>query len=167
MTRLLLFVYVLLLIGSAWGCSSGDNPRAKNKSEMPPEAEKALQEATEIELISLHPFRSKGEPAPPDSIYGFKILGQTTIKDPATKAKLIAEFKAGVVEHDGSVTPCFHPRHAIKLTHDGLKYVFVICFECSQVLWSIDSLQKETFLISGAPQSTFDEILTKANVPLP
>ncbi len=162
MTRLLLFAYVVFLFATAWGCTDGSNKPAKYKGEMPPEAEKALQEATEIELLSLHPYRSKGEPAPPDSLNGFKILGTTTIKDNATKAKLITEFKAGVTEHNGIVEHCFNPRHAIKVSYDGQQYVFVICFECSQVAWSIDSQQKVTFLISGSPQTTFDEILKKS-----
>ena len=163
MLRILLLVGIASTFAGMLGCSSG--------TRLPPDATIALQEATSFELLSLDPLQSQ-DPDQRDSLteadhlHGWIVRGSTTIQDSNTRATLVSRFAAGVAEHNGLVAACFNPRHAIRLIHDGKTHVFVICFECAQVEWHIDGQRATGFLISTSPQSLFDEVLQKANVPL-
>jgi hypothetical protein len=42
----------------------------------------------------------------------------------------------------------------------------VVCFMCAQVQVYVDGKQEETILISTTPRATFNDVLTKAGVPL-
>ena len=163
MLRILLLVGIASAFAGVPGCSSG--------TRLPPDAMIALQEATALELLSLDPQQSQ-DPNRRDSLteadrlHDWIVLGSTTIQDSNTQATLVSRFAAGVAEHNGMVAACFNPRHAIRLLHDGKTHVFVICFECAQVEWYIDGQRTKGFLISTSPQSLFDEVLQKANIPL-
>jgi hypothetical protein len=125
----------------------------------------ALEKAGQIELYSLDPDR--GEEKPKDGFHGWKVLGQTTVKNADTLKALVAAFKKGVAENDGIVAGCFNPRHGIRVTHDGKTFDFVICFECYQVEVYIDGKKVKGFLVTRSPQKAFDKVLKDAGVPLP
>lgn len=150
------FVIAMLSLALG-GCSA---------SSFPTSAEQALQESASFELLSLSPDPDTGSAADED-FHGWKVLGSTTIRDADTRAELIARFKSGVDENDGTVAECFNPRHGIRVVHDQQVHEFVICFECYQVKWFIDGEEREGFLISPSPQPTFDEVLREADIPLP
>jgi hypothetical protein len=166
MTRQLYIVCIVSMLTYIVGCSSENKKSSRKPNALPPEAAKALHNADEIELLSLEPYRPKDKPFT-DGLFGYKILGTTTITDPATKTKLIADLNDGVAGHNGKVAECFNPRHALKCNHTGQNHVFMICFECSRIAWYIDGKFKELLFTSESPQPAFDEILKKANVLLP
>ena len=151
----------------ALGCDSTTNESNQTeKTSLPKKAAKALEESASFKVYSLDPDRLALE-SDEKGLHGFRVLGQTTVKDMNSRKKMIAALNTGVAKHDGSVADCFNPRHGIKVAIDGETHEFVICFECHQVQWYIDGNETKGFLISKSPQPTFDKILKAANVPLP
>ena len=132
---------------------------------IPTDAGLAIEDATEFELFSLDPFPEKRANRK-RNFRRWSILGSTIIKDQETRERLIAEFKTAVADHRGGADKCFNPRHGIKVVHEGSTHEFVVCFECFQVRWYIDGVEKSGFLISDSPQASFDTVLTDAKVPL-
>ena len=159
MNRSLLFITSLVFVLSV-GCSS----------KLPPDVEQALDNPKTFKLFSLSPRRSVPglEALAEDSeeFHGWRILGSKEIKDVDVRSKLIAAFKTGVAENNGTVADCFNPRHGIRVTHKGKAYDFVICFECYQVKCYMDEKATEDILISSSPQAVFDKILADLKLPL-
>ena len=131
-----------------------------------PEATAALQNAAEIELISLEPDERKYNPAKPGAFHGWEVLGRTTLKVAEDRGKLVEAFESGIEESDGTVASCFAPRHGIAVQHDGKKHEFVICFQCQSFEWHVDGKLEKGQPITSSPQVAFDELLTKAGVNL-
>jgi hypothetical protein len=132
--------------------------------DIPADSLKALINAERYELLSLDPERS--ETPPVDAFRGWRVLGRTVIDDVATRKGLCAALRSGAREKDVSPAACFEPRHGIRVTRSGTTTDFVICFACSQVQVFEGDQKKHGFLVSGAPQSTFDEVLRAKSVPL-
>ena len=132
---------------------------------IPPSALEALTKSKTFELYSLNP--QEPPPKDGDKFHDWQILGSTKLD--AEKAKvLVTALQAGVAENsDGIVAVCFHPRHGIRVVIDGKTHDFVICFECYQISWFIDSERQKGFLTTGTPQAKFDAVLKEAKVPLP
>lgn len=133
---------------------------------MPEEAKQALQNAESFEFYSLHPDRLKEE-TDNETFHNWKVLGKTTIEAEETRNTLINAMVKGVNASDGSVAGCFNPRHGIRVKHKGKTHDFVVCFECLQIQWFVDSEKQNGFLTTESPQRTFDKILKEADVPLP
>jgi len=140
----------------------GAAARAENK--IPDDVKAVLDKAEKFELISLDPGRD-GE-KPKDGFHGWKVLGQTEVKDADTRKKLVAALEKGVKENDGRVAACFNPRHGIKATHDGKTVELVICFECLSISGWTDG-EPFSVLTSRKAEETFNKTLTDRNVPLP
>ena len=136
-----------------------------NADKIPNELQAALEKAEQFEVFSLSPRRPKDKPR--DTFHGWEVLGKTTVKDARTRTGLLTTFKKGVEENDGKAALCFNPRHGIRVFRDGKTTDFVICFECFQVQTYEGKERREGFLITASPQTTFDEVLRKAGVPLP
>ncbi len=130
---------------------------------IPSEHRAVLEQAEEIEVLSLMPDDLSERP--PDGYHGFKVLGKTTVNDAGDRKRLVTSFENGV-HIDGVPFQCFNPRHDIRATHDGQTVDFVICFECSYVQTFLNGVQGRTFAITNSPAASFDEVLKKANVPL-
>jgi hypothetical protein len=143
---------VLVVVWACW-----------DKNGIPAEHRAILEQAEEIEVLSLMPDHLSDPP--PDGYHGFKVLGKTTVNDAAARKRLVTSFEKGV-DIDGTPFRCFNPRHGIRATHDGQTADFVICFECSYVQTFLNGAQGRTFAISNSPAAAFDEVLKKANVPL-
>lgn len=138
------------------GCSKSD-PSAPTFA--------ALEAAEQYELLSLDP--TELSTAPPDHFHGWRILGRTSIADPATRKKLNDALRSGVIASDGAVARCFDPRHGLRLTQGGRTTDLVICFHCEQAHVFIDGKRSERVLTTTAsPQSTFDGELQAAGIPL-
>jgi hypothetical protein len=127
---------------------------------MPRAASESLDRADRYELLSLYPYLSENE------FYNHRVLGRTTVSDPATRKKLNAGLRAGARESDGSRMACFSPRHGIRVTERGRVTDFVICFECRQVRVYRDGVNVASFLTSASPQGVFDDVLRREGVPL-
>jgi len=124
-----------------------------------------LDQAGRIEVLSLDPKRPDEKPI--DDFHGYRVLGKTTIDDPATRRKLVVAFKQGVEENGGAVAGCFNPRHGIHVAQDGKTADFVICFECYSIaLYESGTPSDRQILTTGSHQPVFDDILEKAGVPL-
>ena len=148
---------LILLFVATSGCT---------EEKIPPAANAALEQATSMELLSLHPDPRKAE-GEEEKFHEWKILGKTVIDEEETLKPLIDRFRKGVNENEGIVAGCFNPRHGIRLTHDDKVHEFVICFECYQVKWYVDGESKAGFLITDSPAAAFNGVLRDADVPLP
>jgi hypothetical protein len=151
------------------GCSpemGSNNPTTDREpeivNEIPRDANAALDWPARLELFSLEPSEDMSE----QGFHGWKVLGKTDVLNMAQRKPLVAAFRNGVEEHDGSVALCFWPRHAIRLRNGERTMEFVICFECLQVEVFRNGEPAEGFLISESPQQTFDACLKAAGVPL-
>lgn len=141
---------------------------------IPSSAAAELENPDSVELISIDPLPIEALPPQQRStaanLRGYRILGQTRITDPSVQRRLIRSFKWGarlnyVPFFMGSA--CFSPRHAIRVTHGQSTTDFMICFECGHVeVYRDQPKQGWKFDIIDFPESTFDEILRKADVPL-
>lgn len=149
------FVACVAALGCNWTITPPGPP-------MPAPAAAALDGAETFELLSLSPEALK-EP-PEDAFQRWKVLGSTTVTDPAVRTRLITAFKQGVQASDGTVAGCFNPRHGIRVTTKGVTTEFVICFECLQVQVNSGGTGS-SFLTTASPQVVFNEVLDAAGVP--
>jgi hypothetical protein len=145
----------------------------KLRSGIPAELMAALKQAEQFELMSLDPEHAKIKEArtgqvSSDTVHAWVVLGRTVIDDSETREKLIAALEAGAKENRGMYAACFNPRHAIRVKRQGEVIDFVICFECLAVNVYEGGSEKHTmhFAISPTPQPVFDDVLTKAGIPL-
>jgi hypothetical protein len=158
---LLLFVYGIV------GCSSDEKGSAFKTSKLPSAAKSILENADQIELVSLDPGNSKRDESPPKGDYfGWKELGRTVITDADIRAKVVSSVEKGIAEV-GRPAKCFDPRHAIHASYGDKSVDIIICFHCSQDLVYLDNQEQRPYLpISASPESVLDKILTETNVPL-
>jgi hypothetical protein len=132
---------------------------------LPRVASKTLDRAETYELLSLSPERA--DAATPGLFHGFRVLGQTTITDRGTQARLNHALARGVESLFTNRPRCFNPRHGIRATVAGQTTDFVICFECEQVQVWRDGERIGDWSTAASPQPIFDEALRQAGVELP
>ena len=135
----------------------------EKENKIPDNVRTILEKAEKFEVLSLSPERLKEKPK--DDFHGWRVIGRTTVAA-ADREKLVAAFKKGVADNDGTVAACFNPRHGIRVTHDGKTADFVICFECLQVHAYLGDKDEKGFLVTQSPQAAFDTVLKTAKVPL-
>jgi hypothetical protein len=131
-----------------------------------------LEKASSFELYSLEPradpntYKVDFDPnGPGERLHGWRVLGKTTVTDESTRRKLIDALKDGM--SDVTVTKCFWPRHAIRRIDNGNPVDLLICFECGNVeLYRDGKRVGKTEGVASSLQSTFDEVLRDAGVPL-
>ena len=156
--RAAVLALAVLFAAASLGC-------AAEKNAIPDDLRAALENADQFELLSLDPKPSAEKPR--DGFHGYKVLGQTVVKDADARKKLVDALKKGVAEHDGRVADCFNPRHGIRVTQGGKTAELVICFECYQAHAYLGDKETKGFLLTASPQATFDGVLRDAKVPLP
>jgi hypothetical protein len=148
---------VLLIFGNA-GCTG------QKSKPLPSNASSFLQEADQIELLSLDP-RQSDNGSLKDGFHGWKVLGKTMIENADTKKSVISALERGFAE-GSNPAKCFNPRHAIHASHNEKTVDIIICFECRQFLIYLDNQQGEYLLIGASPEPVLDKALTEANVRL-
>jgi hypothetical protein len=154
------------------GCNGHTSPSAPNwdgklSDKFPEQVRTALEQAQEFELLSLDP-KHRDESAPTE-FYRRRVVGKTTIKDAATRNRLLGAFDASVrADKDKTGAGCFNPRHAIRVQHSGKTFYLVICFHCANVyIYADDDLEHQDYIQTDmSPLSVFDEVLKAAKVPL-
>jgi len=124
------------------------------------EARRVLENAREIELVSLTPQRAG------DGYFGYQVLGRTSVKDPARARALIGEFRKSVEANGGWVAACFNPRHGLHASHEGNTVDLVICFECAQTRVYLNGKSDRGVLNTGHGADAFNAALREANVAL-
>ena len=135
------------------------------EEKIPSDAREALLSAEDFFYFSVDPNRLENIP-PDEALHGWKILGKASIEDKGTRTKLIGALRKGIEANDGKVAACFNPRHAIRVTHDGKTYDFVICFECFSISYYIDGARQKGILVTDSPRTVFNEILKELGLPL-
>lgn len=129
---------------------------------IPSDAAEVLRNADSFELLSIDPERGRDD----DDFRGFKVLGRTSVTDPATRERLYQSLQFGARWNLPLPAMCFNPRHGIRATAGGKTVDLVICFECKQVnVWHGDSLVT-TFMVGQSPAPEFDQVLRDAGLPL-
>jgi hypothetical protein len=130
-------------------------------------AKSGLEQATELELVSLHPYMPEGV----SSFDQREVLGVVRISDAKTRQLLLSALDKDVrkwEEEWGS--ECFDPRHAIRFEHEGKKYSVVICFDCNNIVVYVDGKYQPqlNFFTAGSPVTlqVFNALLTAGKVPL-
>jgi hypothetical protein len=155
---------VLLAVAVA-GCSSS--------SSSPHDEVRQLAKAGSFELYSLEPLADPNtyemdyDPnGPGERLHGWRVLGKTTVSDEAPRLELIEALKEDL-KRQGPNARCFYPRHAIRRTDNGKPVDLLICFECGNIALYRDGKRVGGYgNVGGNVQSTFDEALRKAGVPL-
>ena len=135
---------------------------------MPRDAATALRNGTDLQLISLDP--ELRDPWPnPDGFHGWAVLGSTAIDSLPSRSILLDALDTGVAEVNAmtGMFACFDPRHGLRVTHNGRRHDFVICFECAAIRWYVDDTLTQTIAVSGSPQKAFDQALRDASIELP
>ena len=98
-----------------------------------------------------------------------RILGQTNVKDVATRARLVDALHQGMKGNWSFGIMCFSPHHGIRAQNKNGKYLdLVICFECQKIENHTNTLAK----IAGVnttqePLEIFNQALKAAGVPAP
>lgn len=134
--------------------------RTAQTDEIPTELRTVLEKAEQVELLSLGLGEVVGE-----GFHGVKVLGRTTVKDAATRRRLVTAFEQGVAARRKGSGLCLPPRHGLRATHEGKTADFIICFECFGVLGLLGD-ETTAFAITETPQEVFDAVLKAAKVPL-
>ena len=146
---------VLLIAAGVWWWLSPAMPRV---------AWNALNSADSYQLFSINPQHADSPDRGP-TFYGNPVLGSMEVNDPAVRAKLNSALDGGAGDKR-SPFACFEPRHGIRVRHAGVTTDFVICFQCGWVHVNHGDTSVATFVTSDSPQAVFDDVLTKAKVPL-
>jgi hypothetical protein len=132
------------------------------EGKIPGKSKAILERADQFQLLSLEPgFQRESKP---DDFHGYKVLGDTPIRDAETRKRIVAAFEKGIAENSGMIAACFNPRHGISATRNGQQADFVICFECAQ--FHVYGVDHGTFLVDGSPRELFDQVLRDAQIPL-
>jgi hypothetical protein len=168
-------LHLRLVLGIAALLSAGcrDAGRVSGSSGGPtdkiPASERiALEQAAEMELLSLEPPDAPGvRPEAKADFHGCEILGRTRVRDAAVRKELVAALEEAARDNRGEAAACFNPHHALRVTTGGRTLDFVICFECLQVRVYAGETSEEGFLITDRPRSLFDRVLRDAGVRLP
>ncbi|MDB5390190.1 MAG: hypothetical protein JWM11_5836 [Planctomycetaceae bacterium] len=122
-----------------------------------------LDSSSEFTLYSLEPAE---KPEKDVSLHDWKVLGKTTVKEPAERAKLLTALKKSVGQK-GDRAKCFYPRHAVSTKFEGKQIDLLICFQCGWVQVLVDGKYlPDDIETDKTAQKTLDEILSAAKVPL-
>ena len=156
------FAVVVTLLAAAGGCDKTSRPAAED---VVTAAVAAMGHAGSYELLSLDPTRATTRPAAGERFHGWRVLGRTTVGDPAARARLTDALRAGLRGDDALQATCFNPRHGVRVTDGDKTYELVICFECGNAL-AVESARGRSFSVSPSPQPVFDDVLSAAGVPL-
>lgn len=136
-------------------------------SELKQEFRDILLQATEFEIVALNPdWPTKESLADPETLHGYTVRGQATIRDRELRQELLDALGHGMRENDGMVAACFNPRHAIIAKHGDETCEVIICFECLTFQVWDGSEKIETVDLSETPRTTFDRVYTAAGLSI-
>jgi hypothetical protein len=93
---------------------------------------------------------------------------KTVVKKAAVRKQILAHLDKGISDSDGNGAKCFDPRHGIRAKRDGKTVDLVICIECGWIyVFRDEKAERQGVAITtGKPQTSFDEVLKEAEVPL-
>jgi hypothetical protein len=146
-------VLATVLLGSV--SASGGN-------KIPDNVQMVLDQADQIELLSLDPRVGKDKVK--DGFHGMQILGKTALKDADTRKKILTALKKGIEEKKEPVgTAAFYLRYALRATHEKTTVHLLISFDDSVIMVYVGE-NLEFVCTTASPQSAFDQVLRDAKV---
>ncbi|MFN0205355.1 MAG: hypothetical protein ACKVS6_03475 [Planctomycetota bacterium] len=139
---------------------------AQSKNVMPPMSQSILDHPDTMEILSLQPHIGPMKSTDPAfNYYGCRILGRVAVI--AEQDRVRKELRSLLAGWNGAVAACgFSPRHAIVAKKGADLLELLICFECGDLRIESPVGEAQYLHISERKAGVFDEILTKAGVPL-
>ena len=124
----------------------------------------------QLTLYSVDPdsayAREEKDPEGKELFHGYLVLGKIDVTDASQRREIMTALRDGFAQSDGSVYKCFDPRHAVRAVENGKTVDYLICFHCKQAEVH-EGNSHRVVPTTRDPQAKFNEILTKAGVPLP
>ena len=121
---------------------------------------KAILEAEQITLFAIEPFIPSDSPEKPPN---YLIRGQINL--PNEKNQWVLEtLQNAMINWNGALAACFHPRHQIEVVHSNTVWDIVICFSCSYVhIYRNKHFHSETLMAGPEP---FTKILAEHGISI-
>lgn len=99
--------------------------------------------------------------------HGFRILGQTTIRDEQQKQTFIDALYRAMAEADMTgMATCHMPRHGLRAIKGNRMVDATVCFKCGDVVFYEAGKASPEVAISNSFKPLFNRILIAAKVPL-
>jgi hypothetical protein len=117
-----------------------------------------------FEWASFIPISGKN-PSQQSMFHGYRILGQTEIRNEDVREHIRAIFDDGIASK-GFTAVCFSPRHGIRAVKNGQTLDILICFQCAQQEIFLNNKEVSGSHFGSIHQPELDAILSEANVPL-
>ena len=131
---------------------------------LPQDARRILEQADEIEVISVDVGGIHSERESAESFWKIPTLGKVRVTDEKVKTNLVNALFDGIATSDGE-SACFIPHHGLRAKRGTEVVELLICFQCRNFVGSAPSGEFEG-AISKLPHETFNTVLTSASVPL-
>jgi hypothetical protein len=133
---------------------------------LPPEVLKALNSPGEgAVLYSLKPRLADAEQIKAGKDFrGFILLGKTSLNAVQTAAATKEVINA-LKNFNGTVAPCFSPRHGLSIVYEKTRYDFLMCFECNRMAVYRNDDVISSPAITGSP-ARLNEMLKAAGLEL-
>jgi len=129
---------------------------------LPPDADKALHSATQVELYSLEPWFD--DDTKETKWHELVLLGRATLtaeKAKAAVAQIDAALKAGA----GKSAACVEPRQGLSVESAGHRYDFLLSYDCHSLEVYVDDKKAATLAAGGSPAG-INKLLAQAKLPL-
>lgn len=132
----------------------------------PANTRKVFENATTWTLFSIEP---KANEESKDAFHGHKILGQTTVKDVATCARLQKALYGAIADLDGEIASCFNPHHGLRATYKNQTVDLIVCFSCGTSYFYVGEERLPTAVApdSRDAEKVWNRVLESAGVDLP
>src|SRR5260370_11450786 len=142
---------IMMFVFGIAGGSSDEKGSAMRKYNLLTAAKSILENADQIELVSLDPGYSKRDESPPKGDYfGWKELGRTVITDADIREKVVSSVEKGIAEVGGPAK-CFFPRHAMHASYGEESLDIHLYFHFSPALVSLDNQNQRAHLPLTVP----------------
>lgn len=135
------------------------------KAAFPNNTKTIFDKSDKFTLLSLDPSWDSLYTTGNNIFHGFRILGQTEVKDNHVRQQLRRLYYDGLADTHFSAA-CFNPAHGIRTVKDGRTLDLLICFDCALVRVVVNGEKHGDVHWGSTQRAAFDEVLAKANVPL-
>ncbi len=139
--------------------------QAAIKNAFPANTRSVFDKSDQFILLSLDPSWDSLGTTGKNIFHGFRILGQTAVKDRQVRQELRRLYYDGLADAHFSAA-CFNPAHGIRAVKGRNVLDLLICFHCSQVKVVANGQEHGYVHWGSSHRAAFDEVLTQARVPL-
>ncbi len=131
------------------------------EKKLPEQVKAVLDNASEFELYWLDPSAKANQSDA--SLYRWKVLGKTLIKDAMPRSHLVEAIESDI-ERGKEYAECFEPRHAIRASYEGKTVDLVICYRCRWMYVYVDEKRVADIVIATKSTSLFDKHYRDAEI---